>query len=325
MNKDLIKHLMEDIGLLSDRNFNLGFLDTGSYALNKVISGKYSGGWPIGGICEVWGESSTGKTIFLTHALKDAQSKGYITAFFDNEFTYNAEFAKLMGLDPKQLLYDDPPSVPDCFDRIENLIKKVREKDKDTPLIMCLDSMAGQSGEEAEKGTDSYSNMSGAIRAKEIGMRLRHVNPLLRKNNALLLLVNQVRSKPNVMYGSPITKSGGGKSLEFYCTVSIQVASNKTSDVIENKDKRAIGIKGRLKNTKNKCSTPFQECEFELIWDNGLNRFYGLEQAVIDAGLIEKAGAWYTIKSTGKKFQGEDNLQEFILNDPGVLTYLKEN
>lgn len=323
-NKELLKKL-EGISFLSDQDIDLGFVDTGSYALNRVVSGKYSGGWPIGRIVEIMGNPSTGKTLFISQAFAAAQKLGYFTIMLDNEFAYDSDFAKKLGVDPTQLIYDAPDTVPGCFEKAEELMLKIREHDKETPIVIAIDSLAGQSNKEKEKDIKDFDNMDGSNRAKEIGQCLRHINPLLRENKALLLTINQIRSKPNVMYGSPDTRSGGGRALEFYCGVCLTLTSNKTSDVIRDKKEHPIGIKGRIKNTKNKVTIPFMECDFELIYDMGLNRFYGLEQAVLDAGLIEKSGAWYTIKSTGKKFQGEDNLQAFLINDPGVIAYLEEN
>ena len=321
---DILKKL-NSAGLLSEREVNLGYIDSGSYALNKVISGKYNGGWPIGHISEIMGDSSTGKTLFLTHAFAAAQKNGWFTAMYDNEFSYNAPFAKSMGVDPAKLIYDDPETVPECFSRMEILIEEIRKHDKDTPIVIGLDSMAGQSDKESEKKISEFDNMDGAVRAKEIGQCLRHINPILRKNKVALLVINQIRAKPGVMYGDPTTRSGGGKSLEFYCGVCVRTQSNKTSDVLRDDKDNPLGIKGKIKNTKNKVTTPFQECDFELYFNKGLSRFYGLETVVLESGLIEKSGAWYTEKSTGNKFQGEEKLMSYIQSSQGVKDFLENN
>ena len=323
MNSDLLKRI-QGISFLSDQDVDLGFLNTGSYALNKVVSGKYSGGWPIGRVVEIMGNPSTGKTLFISHAFSEAQKLGYYTVMLDNEFAYDSAFARKLGVDPTKLIYEAPETVPGCFEKAEEIMFKIREHDKDTPIIMAIDSLAGQSSKEKEKDVKEFDNLDGAQRAKEIGQCLRHINPLLRANKALLLTINQIRSKPGVMYGNPDTRSGGGRALEFYCGVCITLASNKTSDVLRDKNEQPIGIKGRIKNTKNKVTVPFQECDFELFYDRGLNSYYGLEQAAIDSGLLEKKAAWYIVKD-GSKFQGENSLQEFIYSNPQMLSYLKEN
>lgn len=323
MKNDLLKQI-QGLQFLSDQDIDLGFINTGSYALNKVVSGKYSGGWPIGRVVEVMGNPSTGKTLFISHAFAEAQKLGYYTIMLDNEFAYDSAFARKLGVDPEKLIYEAPETVPGCFEKAEELMEKIREHDKDTPIVIAIDSLAGQSAKENEKDVKEFDNMDGANRAKEIGQCLRHINPLLRKNKALLLTINQVRSKPGVMYGNPDTRSGGGRALEFYCGVCLTLTSNKTSDVLRDKNEQPIGIKGRIKNTKNKVTVPFQECDFELFYEKGLNPYYGLEQVAIDAGLLEKKGGWYTT-NTGEKFQGETELQKYITSNPALLKYLQEN
>ena len=73
MNDDVLKKL-KSAGLLSDTELDLGDVPTGSYALNRVISGQYDKGIPIGMITQFKGNSSTGKTVFATHILREAHS-----------------------------------------------------------------------------------------------------------------------------------------------------------------------------------------------------------------------------------------------------------
>ena len=148
--------------------------------------------------------------------------------------------------------------------------------------------------------------MQGAIRAKSTGACLRKINPLMRKHKVALVIINQIRNKVGVMYGSPDTMAAGGKSLEYYLGVNLKCISNKTSDLIKDDNKKVIGIQGKLRNTKNKCSIPFKECEFELMFDEGLNSYTGLLKLMEEDGHVERNGAWYTIVATGKKFQSKE-------------------
>ena len=49
---DICKDL-ESASVLSKESQIFGYVDSGSYALNKVISGNYKGGYPIGSITEI--------------------------------------------------------------------------------------------------------------------------------------------------------------------------------------------------------------------------------------------------------------------------------
>ena len=116
------KELLKELGLLSDEPKTLGFVSTGSFALNKVISGKYDGGIPIGGITQITGESSTAKTVFLSHVFSEAQKKNYHVKIIDTENAYHPEFAESMGIDPQKLYYSNPETL---------------DRDWETQFLLC--------------------------------------------------------------------------------------------------------------------------------------------------------------------------------------------
>jgi len=297
---DICKRL-DGAALLSEEDQVHGFVDSGSYALNKILSGKYDGGYPIGAITEIYGESSTAKTVFLTHAFVGAQEKGYYTVMIDNEHAYSPAFAKTLGVDPEKLIYLMPETMEDCFEAIENAITVIRETDKDTPIIIGYDSIGvSPTRKEMDDTFGKNSEMGGALRAKVAGQCLRRINPLLRKYKAALLIVNQVRSKVGVMFGDPRTKAGGGKALLYYCGVSLETCSSK-SDVLYDANKNPLGIKGTVKCVKNKITVPYQNCEFELLYNKGLSEDYGLTLSAHKTGRVTcPSKGWYSLDGTHK-------------------------
>jgi len=302
-----VLHRLKSAGLLSEQPLDLGYVSTGSYALNKIISGSYSRGIPVGMITQFHGESSTAKTVFATHILKEAQAAGYYTMLVDSENAYNPEFAEHLGLDPTKLIYAAPETLEDCFQVIEETILSIREVDEDTPIVVAYDSIA-VSPSKVEYEAENYegNNMQGAIRAKSTGACLRKINPLMRKHKVSLVVINQIRNKVGVMYGNPETMAAGGKSLDFYLGVNLKCISNKTSDLLKDDNKRVIGIVGKVRNTKNKVSVPHRECEFELLYDVGLCQYAGLLKQLELDGEVTRSGAWYSMVGTDKKFQTKD-------------------
>ena len=313
MNTDVIKRL-KTAGLLSEQAHDLGFVSTGSYALNKVISGNYMNGIPIGQISQFHGESSTAKTVFATHILKEAQNKGYYSMLVDSENAYNPTFAKTLGIDPEKLIYSTPETLEDSFQVMEETILSIRETDPETPIVIAYDSIA-VSPSKVEYDAESYdgNNMQGAVRAKATGACLRKINPLMRKHKVALIVINQLRSKVGVMYGNPDTMAAGGRSLDYYLGVNLQCVSNKTTDLIKDDHKRIIGITGTVRNTKNKVSIPFRECEFELMYDEGLNPCAGLLKQLVLDNIIDQNGAWYSWGDV--KFQRKEFDESFATSD----------
>lgn len=307
MNTDVILKL-KNASMLSEQELTPELISTGSYALNKVISGKYNGGIPIGMITQFIGQASTAKTVFGTHILREAQRKGYHTLIIDSENAYNPTFARTLGIDPEKLIYAAPETVEECFDTIEKIINSIRTEDPSTPVVVFYDSLA-VSPSKAEMEAEGYegNNMQGATRAKMIGACLRKINPILRPKKVALVLVNQIRTKVGVMYGDPRTAAAGGNALEYYLGVNLETSK---TDNIGDKDS-PTGIRGRVKNKKNKLIEPFKSCDFELIFNQGLNPLHGLLPHLERDGVVERGGSWYTVKATGKKFQSA-HLQDLI-------------
>jgi recombination protein RecA len=324
MDNTILKRL-KNAGLLSEQLPDLGFVSTGSYALNKVISGDYKKGIPIGMITQIYGKSSTAKTVFVTHMLVEAQKKGYYSVLIDSENAYSVEFAESLGIDSKKLIYSTPDTLEDSFKSIEDIILAIRECDEETPIIVAYDSIA-VSPSKVEFEADSYdgNNMQGAIRAKAAGACLRKINPFMRKHKVSLVIINQLREKVGIMYGDNTTAAGGGRALEYYIGVNLMTLSNKTSDLIKDENKKVIGIKGTVRNKKNKVSIPFKECEFELLFDKGLNKYEGALKFLIEDGEVEQTGAWYTITSNDTKFQKKDFISKLEDDTCGDFSGLRE-
>ena len=303
---DICKRL-DGANLLSEEGQVFGFVDSGSYALNKIISGDYNGGFPIGGITEIYGESSTAKTVFLTHAFKGAQEQGYYTVMVDNEHAYSPSFAKILGVDSDKLIYTMPETMEDCFETIEKAILAIREKDKDTPIVIGYDSIGvSPTRKEMEGDLGNNSEIAGALRAKVAGQCLRRINPLLRKHKASLIIINQVRSKVGLVFGDPRTKAGGGKALLYYCAVSLETASAK-GDVLYDDMKNPTGIKGTIKCVKNKVTVPYQDCEFKLMYNEGLSREYGLTLSAYKNGIATSPSkGWYSLDGGATKSRAAD-------------------
>ena len=309
MNPDVLARL-KNASMLSEQEMQYDLVPTGSYALNKIVSGKYNGGVPIGAITQFVGAASTAKTVFGTHILREAQKKGYYTVIVDTENAYSAEFAKTLGLDPDKLIYAAPPTLEASFKFIHDSINAIRRDDEDTPIVIFYDSIAVSPSEdeffreaedvvtEQDNEKKRSDNMDGAQRAKKTGALLRKLNPHLRPKKVALVVVNQFR-KDIGGYRPTKTAAAGGNALEYYLAVNLETAKG---DKIGPKH-APTGIRGEVINLKNKIHVPFRECDFELMFDEGINPYHGILPHLETDGVVERGGAWYTVKSTGKKFQ----------------------
>lgn len=325
---NLVEQLAKE-GLVSEVTKNRQCVSTGCLALNRILSGKYDGGFPFGGMSQILGGSSTAKSAILLNTLGAAQKQGFITVLDDCENSHSEEFGNIFGIDDDELVYANSYYVEEAFDSAEKRIKSIREKDPDTPIVYGLDSLAvlqtqdeweaGKGKEEKKKNRYEQSNTDGMVRARIMGACLRRLGPVLKENNVALIFINQVREKMT-MYGDPEVAAAGGRALEFYLLTSIKTTSNKnfakiggSGDVLldDGSKEDAAGIKGKIKCVKNKTTIPYQSCDFKLVFGEGMDPLYGVTKFLVKDGIIEKNSAWYNMPGTDLKWQGE-KLDEYI-------------
>ena len=312
--QDICKQL-EGADILDDTELDLGSVHTGSLALNRIITGDYDKGYPIGSIIEISGEAGTGKTAFISNAFISAQEQGYYTVMIDNEHAYSKEFAEILGVDNSKVIYAQPECMEDCFAFAENAIKAIREKDKDTPIVIGFDSIGtAPCKKELSDAYDANQEMIGAIRAKAAGKCLRKFNSLLRKEKALLIIVNQLRSKVGIMYGDATTTAGGGKALPFYASIRLRL-SVPTAGILRDERKNPVGVQGGVKCLKSRSTAPHQTCLFKFHYTTGIDKTFGFVEDQVKLGKIEQKGGWYVYKD--KSYRAE-KLTEVLTTELGL-------
>lgn len=328
--KDLIKLLKGET--LADQE-DQGYISTGSYAINYVITKDPNKGFPISKITQILGDTAGGKTGIAVKGLAEAQRLGYHTLFCDLEKAFNKKFAETQGVDPEKLIFtDDPITLEEGFDWIVNTVKVIRKHDPDTPIMAVYDSI-GQAPANFEiyddKGeTKEFSestNMDGARRAKAAGTYLRKIVSFFKENKVCLVIINQLRVDVGVMYGDNRKAAGGGSGLPFCCSVILQVGKPKP---IDKSQKDSVGVVNTIKCEKNKISSPYRQTEYRFLYDSGLDPLCGILNVLEAEKLISKNGGWYTISATGDKFQANSFYENFTSDvkfQQLVNSLIKEN
>jgi recombination protein RecA len=292
--------LAADIGgeLLNETDSVKQWIDTGNLALNYLCSGRFvGGGIPSGKIIEIFGPSSSCKTLFGTNILKGCQKMGGFSLFLDAENSLNKEFAqKASHLETSKVLVLKADTLERAFAKMTAAIKKIREKfGNEKPLVIVYDSIAASPSErefaETEMDEDKVlqaKDMPGE-RAKTCSKELRKLTPILESHNATVLFINQVRNKIGIMFGSPETTAGGGKALEYHTSLRLRTKAEKRfTDKLDN----VIGMGVSVSNMKNKCFKPFIHARnMQLLYEQGINPFGGLLELLIQTERIEGCGA----------------------------------
>jgi recombination protein RecA len=277
-------------------------ISTTSLSLDAAIG---VGGVPRGRIIEVYGPESSGKTTLALHLVAEAQKAGGVAAYIDAEHAMDADYAGKLGVNIDDLLISQPDSGEQALEIAEAL---VRSNGVDVIVIDSVAALVPRAELDGEMG-DSLPG----LQARLMSQALRKLAAIIAQSNTCFIFINQIREKIGVMWGSPETTTGG-RALKFYSSVRLdirRIGSIKDGD-------RVVGNRTKVKVVKNKVAPPFRECEFDIMYGEGISR----EGDVIDLGVankvVEKSGAWFSYK--GERLgQGRENSKQTLKDNPELL------
>ena len=74
---------------------------------------------------------------------------------------------------------------------------------------------------------------------------------------------------------------------------------------------------------KNKVAPPFKNCEFDILYNEGISKEGELIDMGVASGIVEKAGAWYSYAGD-RVGQGRDNVREFLKEHPDIAQKIEQ-
>ena len=277
---------------------NIDVIPSGSLSLDINLG---IGGYPKGRIIEIYGPESSGKTTFALHAIAEVQKRGGRAAFIDAEHSLDPNYAKNLGVNINELLLSQPDTGEQALEICEALVRS------NAISIIVIDSVAALVPKAEIDGEMGDSHVG--LQARLMSQALRKLSGTINKTNTIAIFINQLREKVGVMFGNPET-TPGGRALKFYSTIRMDV---RRSEQIKQGDS-VIGNKTTVKIVKNKVAPPFKTAVVEIMYGEGVSRVSEIIDLGVEAGIIDKSGAWYSYNGE-RMGQGKEN----------VKTYLKEN
>jgi recombination protein RecA len=280
---------------------NIDVISTGSLGLDVALG---VGGVPRGRVVEIYGPESSGKTTLTLHIVAEAQKLGGTAAFVDAEHALDPGYAEKLGVNMNDLLVSQPDTGEQALEITDML---VRSGAVDVVVVDSVAALTPKAEIEGEMG-DSHVG----LQARLMSQALRKLTANIKRSNAVVIFINQIRMKIGVMYGSPETTTGGN-ALKFYASVRLdirRIGSIKKGDEV-------IGSETRVKVVKNKVAPPFREALFDILYNEGISREGEIIGLGVANGIIEKSGAWYSYAGT-RIGQGKDNVRAYLKENPAM-------
>ena len=285
----------------------LEVIPTGSIALDVALG---IGGLPRGRVVEIYGPESSGKTTVALHAIANAQAGGGICAFIDAEHALDPDYAARLGVDTDSLLVSQPDNGEQALEIADMLVRS------GAIALIVIDSVAALTPRAEIEGEMGDSHVG--LQARLMSQALRKMTGALSNSNTTAIFINQLREKIGVMFGSPETTTGG-KALKFYASMRLDIRRIETL-----KDgQEMVGNRTRVKVVKNKVAPPFKQAEFDILYGRGISREGSLIDLGVEAGIVRKAGAWFTYDSD-QLGQGRENARSYLLSNPDLADELEK-
>lgn len=296
-------------------------IPTGSLALDVEMGG----GYPAGRIIELFGKEGSTKSSLALYATREVQKLGKPAVWIDAEGTFDPTWAALIGVDLKRITVMRPDKGEDAVDMLQAVVKT------NEIGIVVLDSVAAlMPSDDLEKSATESTRMASP--AQLVGSAVKKLQAALNAydvsggyNQCLVILLNQIRERPGVLYGSP-EYTPGGNAIKFFASVRVRLAKGEWIEEEGPSGKEKIGHVVRFNIVKNKTAPPFKESEFAFYTSGSRRSQIDSNEEIVRYGklydLVRVNGSVFSHGAL--KAQGKANFVKLLEANPKVLDALRK-
>ena len=289
--KDIVKEIDNDYaGLLSDGSIGDigGYIDSGSYIFNALVSGSVYGGIPSNKVTAIAGESSTGKTFFCLGMVQSflANDPDAGVIYFESESAISKQMIEERGIDSQRMMLVPVTTVQEFRTQaIKILDKYLEQKAEDRkPLMFVLDSLGMLSTSKELADSADGKDTRDMTRAQVVKAIFRVLTLKLGKANVPMVVTNHTYDVVGAYV--PTKEMGGGSGLKYAASTIIYLSKSKEKD-----GKEVVGNIIKAKAAKSRLTKENSLVETRLFYDaRGLDKYYGLLELGEKYGVFERKG-----------------------------------
>jgi len=284
-----------------------GFVDTGSYIFNALLSGSIHGGIPDNKIIALAGESATGKTYFtlgIVHKFLSDNPNG-VVLYFDTEQAVTSDMIRDRGIDPSRVAVMPVSTVEEFRFQAIKIVDKYNEmsKDEKKPMMIVLDSLGMLSTEKEMNDTSEGKTTRDMTRAQVIKATFRVLTLKLGAAGIPMIMTNHTYDQVGAMF--PTKEMSGGAGLKYAASTIVFLSKNKVKDGTD-----VVGNIVHCKLYKSRFTKENAMVDVLLNYDSGLHPYYGLLTLAEKYGIVKKVSTRYEFPDGTKAYE------KSVYNDP---------
>jgi RecA/RadA recombinase len=281
-----------------------GYIDTGSYTFNALLSGSLFDGLPSNKITCLAGESATGKTYFSIGVVAQflAANPEGIVLYFDTEQAVTSDMFTERGVDPKRVAVFPVETVEEFRHQCLTIVDKVLATDESErkPMMIVLDSLGMLSTSKEMNDVAEGKNVRDMTRAQVIKGTFRVLTLKLGKAKIPMIMTNHTYDVVGAYV--PTKELGGGSGLKYAASTIVTLSKKK-----DKQDDEVVGNIITCKLYKSRLTKENKIVQVQLNFDSGLNRYYGLVDLALDYGIFKKNSTKIELPDGTKAFEKHIN------------------
>jgi RecA/RadA recombinase len=314
--KSMVKELNdENTHLLSDGGNSAefsGWIDTGSYILNALVSGSLYGGVPNNKVVALAGEQATGKTFFALGMVKNflEQNKDGGTIYYDTEAAVTKDMMETRGIDTNRLIVAEPQTIQQFRHHGLQVLDRYIDSKESPPMMMVLDSLGQLSTTKEMEDSLDGKETRDMTKAQVIKATFRTLGLKLAKAQVPMIITNHTYDVVGAYM--PTKEMSGGSGLKYTASTILFLSKKRDKDVDKGEGNLIKVTAEKSRFTKEK-----KQVEVRLSYTHGLDRYYGLLDLAEQYNIIKKVSTRYEFPDGSKHFGKAINSdpQKFFTDD----------
>ena len=287
------------------------WISTGNYTLNKLISGEFEKGIPLGKVTVLAGESGAGKSyIAAGNVIKSAQDQGIFVVLIDTENALDEKWLHALDVDTDEakLLKLNMSMIDDVARTISDFMKDYKaeytDKEKeDRPKVLFVVDSLGMLLTPTDVNQFQAGDMKGDMgrKPKALTSLVRNTVNMFGEFNVGLLATNHTYASQDMF--DPDDKISGGQGFIYASSIVIAMRKLKLKvDADGNKTSQVHGIRAACKVMKTRYAKPFESVQVEIPYETGMSPYSGLVEFLEAKDVLKKSGnsLEYTSPTTGE-------------------------
>jgi RecA/RadA recombinase len=299
--KNMVKELNdENTHLLSDGNNSAeftGWIDTGSFILNALVSGSLYGGVPNNKVVALAGEQATGKTFFALGMVKNflEKNKDGGTIYYDTEAAVTKDMMETRGIDTNRLIVAEPQTIQQFRHHGLQVLDRYIDSKESPPMMMVLDSLGQLSTTKEMEDSTEGKETRDMTKAQVIKATFRTLGLKLAKAQVPMIITNHTYDVVGAYV--PTKEMSGGSGLKYTASTILFLSKKRDKDVDKGEGNLIKVTAEKSRFTKEK-----KQVEVRLSYTHGLDRYYGLLDLAEQYNIVKKVSTRYEFPDGSKHF-----------------------